>query len=102
MSNWRGSLPFGSEEIHPSLGYIKRRQTTEECRKSYLRQLSKNRKGKPIQIFNIFTMNLLLRAMRGEKEADIFKEMNKEFKTFKILLRIKQKIFLKKQSIDGE
>jgi len=52
MSNWRGSLPFGSEEIHSSLGYIKRRQTIEECRKSYLRQLSKNRKGKPIQIFN--------------------------------------------------
>ncbi|MBA7508399.1 hypothetical protein ES705_00329 [subsurface metagenome] len=83
MSNWRGSLPFGSEEIHPSLGYIKRRQTIEECRKSYLRQLSKNRKEKPIQIFNIFTMNLLLRAMRGEKGADIFREMSKEFKTFK-------------------
>jgi len=85
-----------SEEIHPSLGYLKQRQTIEECRKSYLKQLSKNWKEKPIQIFNIFTMNLLLRAIRGEKGADIFREMNKEFKTFEDITENKANDILKK------
>ncbi|MBZ9569423.1 hypothetical protein KJA16_00690 [Patescibacteria group bacterium] len=87
---------FGSEEIHPSLGYIKRRQTIEDCRKSYLKQLSQNRKGKPIQIFNTFTMNLLMRAMPGERGAYIYRQMNAEFKTFNDIIEDKAKVVLKK------
>lgn len=87
---------FGSEEIHPSLGYVRRKQNIEGCRKSYLRQLLQNRRAKPIQIFNIFAMNLLLRAMLGEKGADIFREMNKVFKTFKDITENKANTVSKK------
>ena len=73
---------FVLEETHPSLGSIERKQTIEKWRKAYLKQISRNRKESSIRIFNIFTMNLLLRAMRGEKGRDIFREMNKEFRTF--------------------
>ena len=87
---------FVLEEIHPSLGSIERKQTIEKWRKAYLKQISRNRRESSIRIFNIFTMNLLLRAMRGEKGKDIFREMNKEFKAFSDITKSRVKNVLKR------
>lgn len=46
-------------------------------------------------------MNLLLRAMRGEKGADIFREMSKEFKTFKDITENKAENIFKKAKISS-
>jgi len=87
---------FVLKDIHPSLGSSKKKQTIDKWRQSYIKQISRNRKEKSIKIFNIFAMNLLLRAMRGEKGVEIFREMSRTFKNFHDITKSKTRNILRK------
>lgn len=81
MLKEEATFVFGG--IDPSLGYSgKKKQSIEKWRKNYLEEIFQNRKAKPIQKFNMFAMNLLMRAFSGEKGVKIYQKMDKSFKNF--------------------